>query len=180
MFFPSKRGCEEECINDGVQYKLQRANCVLTRLQELNPRATLKAIDQCSPEDYSNYSLVVLSNPDLSLLSSVCSLSLTTPVFAIFGDGPYTYIINLTSLGSKLPTYLTLPPEELKAVQKGSSLWRLFSHLSAPLVHTPVAIAAVVGGFMTKFVVSCLTENDQLNNVFEFDGFAMNGTVYTF
>lgn len=83
-------------------------------------------------------------------------------------------------MGSKLPFYLTLPPDEMKVVQKGSSLWRLFSHLSTPLVHTPVAIAAVVGGFMTKFVVSSLTDNDQLNNVFEFDGFAMNGTVYTF
>ena len=102
------------------------------------------------------------------------------PVFAIFGDGPYTYILNLTQMGSKLPTYLTMTADEVKAIYHDSSFWRLLSHLSQPLVHSPVAIAAVVGGFMTKFVVGCLTGNEKLETVFEFDGFSMNGTVFNY
>lgn len=149
------------------------------RLQELNPRATITTV---SPMDilHSTYSLAVVSNPDMTTLTTICSSPLHIPVFAVFGDGAYSYILNLNHLSSRLPELLTIERAQIQALNPESSLWKLLSHLSQPLVHSPVAIAAVISGFMAKFVVSYLSGEDCVDNVFEFDGFSMNGTLYHF
>ena len=128
----------------------------------------------------STFSLVIVSNPDLSTLSTICSSPLHIPVFAVFGDGAHAYILNLNRLASRLPHLLTMDRAQLQALNPESSLWMLLSHLPQHLTHSPVAVAAVIGGFVAKFVVDCLSDNDSVDNVFEFDSFSMNGTVYHF
>ena len=116
----------------------------------------------------------------MTTLTTICSSPLDTPTFAVFGDGAYSYILNLNRLASRLPSLITMECSQVQALNPESSLWRLLSHLSQPLTHSPVAIVAVIGGFMAKFVVSYLSGDDCVDNVFEFDGFSMNGTIYHF
>ena len=143
-------------------------------LRDLNPRATVSILTQCSEADYEHYSVVIFSNMDFDLMAELNVSSCTTPLFAVYGNGAYSYILNLNRLD---PTLLKLDKEQLQTRYPNSSLWRLRSQ---PLVHSPVAIAAVLGGFVTEFIVSCLSGEDKMESVFEFDGFSLNGTMLSF
>ena len=144
------------------------------RLQELNPRATINILTHCSVSDYMHYSVVLFSNVNCDSLAEIHFSSFTIPFFVVYGNGAYSYIIYLNKFD---PTLLRLDKEQLQARNPDSTLWRLRSQ---PLVHSPVAIAAVLGGFMTGFIVSFLSGEDKMDSVFEFDGFSMNGTMYSF
>lgn len=144
------------------------------RLQELNPRATIKILTHCSLSDYSHYSMVILSNVDWDSLPEIYSYPLSIPIFTVYGNGAYSYILYLNKLNANI---LMWDEEHLRSLNPDSTLWRLRSQ---PLVHSPVAVAAVIGGFMAEFVVSCLSGEDKVDSVFEFDGFSMNGTMYSF
>ena len=145
-----------------------------SRLQELNPRATINVLSHCSVSAYVHYSMVIFSNMDCDSLAEIQFSSFTIPFFAVYGNGAYSYIIYLNIFDF---TLLRLNKEQLQARNPDSTLWRLRSQ---PIVHSPVAIAAILGGFMTEFIVSSLSGEDKMDSVFELDGFSMNGTMYSF
>ena len=152
-----------------------------SRLQSLNPRATIDCVPFQSIQSLSQYPYIIACNPTLSQLNRLFSLRSSNAILCVWSTDLWGMILNLSYFPSFTPCVGVMHRVDalLKCTSSSESalcsLQNALQNASIP-TPSPITLQAIIGGLLSQVLVSIVTGEKQLQCALEFDAQSLNGT----